>query len=123
MGLPEISNKNIAQYLNKDTIVQQTAEQIMKDFSMFGVTITYSGNTKNAYNELLSQVKSEISTLFSNDYGRLLSLLYQIDISDKELSKTHEELTNYTPLEVIAHQIIVRELKKVLTREYFKSKY
>jgi hypothetical protein len=121
MSLPEIRNDNVVQFLNNVNIVQETAEQIMKDFGMFGVAISFSGDVSQAYRELHLQLTDQIGILLDRDYGRLLSILYQVDITDKEIVKTAQELPDYNHVEVIAHQIIVRDLKKVLTRHYFKS--
>jgi len=49
-------------------------------------------------------------------------LLYQIDLSEKELSKTDSEIQFASITELITHKILERELKKVLIREYFKEK-
>ncbi|NJK98457.1 MAG: hypothetical protein HC905_29225 [Bacteroidales bacterium] len=68
------------------------------------------------------QLINQIETLLDRDFSRLLAVLYQVDISDKEIAKTAQELPEYSHVEVIAHQIIVRDLKKVLTRHYFKAK-
>jgi len=122
MNLPEVSNQNLESLLNREEIVRQTAEQIMKDFGMFGVEITFSGNTENAYHELHSQLTDQISDLFDRKYDLLLSVLYQVDISDRDIRKTRLELPDYTDVEVVAHQVIVRDLKKVLLRRYFKMK-
>jgi hypothetical protein len=122
MSLPEIRNDNVVLFLNNVNVVQETAEQIMKDFGMFSVTITFSGNVSEAYNELHVQLVDQIGILLDRDYGRLLSILYQVDISDKEIVRTAQELPDYNHVEVIAHQIIVRDLKKVLTRHYFRSR-
>ena len=121
MSLPDIQNNNVASFLTSAEIVQETAEQIMKDFGMFGVTITFSGNTSEAYYELHQQLITQIAVLLDRDYGRLLSILYQVDITDKEIAKAERELPDYNHVEIIAHQIIVRDLKKVLTRHYFKA--
>jgi len=121
MGLPDIRNDNVATFLNSADIVRETAEQIMKDFGLFGVTITFSGNTAEAYHELHQQLIAQIGDLLDRDYSKLLSILYQVDITDKEIARTEKELPEYSHVEIIAHQIIVRDLKKVLTRHYFKS--
>jgi hypothetical protein len=121
MKLPEIRNHNVGQYLNTAAIVEETAQQIMKDFGLFGVIITFSGNTDQAYVELHGQLIDQVSVLMERDFGRLLSVLYQVDISEKEIARAEMELPEYNQVEIIAHQIIVRDLKKVLTRHYFKS--
>lgn len=122
MKLPEIRNDNVGSYLNSAAIVEETAQQIMKDFGLFGVTITFSGNTEQAYFELHEQLIEQISVLMEKDFAKLLSVLYQVDITEKEIAQAEIEIPAYNHVEIIAHQIIVRDLKKVLTRHYFKSK-
>lgn len=121
MKLPEIRNHNVGQHLNSKEIVEETAQQIMKDFGLFGIIITFSGNTEQAYYELHDQLVQQVAVLMERDFGRLLSVLYQVDISEKEIAKAEKEIPEYNQVEIIAHQIIVRDLKKVLTRRYFKS--
>lgn len=121
MDLPQVSNSNVSGLLNQAEIVQETAAQIMKDFGMFGVEITFSGDTNNAYNELHQQLIDQISLLLERNYELLLSVLYQVDITDREIAKATRELPHYNQVEIIAHQVIVRDLKKVLLRRYFKN--
>ena len=122
MDLPNIQNNNLAEFLNKEDIIRKTAAQIMKDFALFGIKISFSGKIESAYDELLEQLVNQINTLLENDDKILLSVLYQVDISEMDLSKTKLDFPNYDQVEVIAHQIIARDLKKVLSRRYFKSK-
>lgn len=120
MNFPKVNNSNVVEHLNQAEIVQQTAEQIMKDFGMFGVEITFSGDISNAYEELHKQLIEQITLLVERNYDLLLSVLYQVDITDRELYKAEQELPHYSHIEIIAHQVIVRDLKKVLLRRYFK---
>ena len=122
MSFPQINNSNISSHLNQAEIVQQTAEQIMKDFGMFGVEITFSGNTDNAYEELHLQLIDQITLLVERNYDLLLSVLYQVDITEREIARAEQELPHYNHVEIIAHQVIVRDLKKVLLRRYFSAK-
>ena len=122
MEFPQVSNNNISSHLNQTEIVKETAEQIMKDFGMFGVEIIFSGDTTKAYNELHKQLIDQITILLERNYDLLLSVLYQVDITEREISRAERELPHYNHVEIIAHQIIVRDLKKVLLRRYFKSK-
>ena len=121
MNIPVVKNNNVSEYLNASGIIEETALQIMKDFGLFGVEITFSGNTADAYNELHKQLVEQISVLIDRDYGRLLSVLYQVDITEKEIANAEAELPHYSNIEIIAHQVIVRDLQKVLTRHYFKT--
>ncbi len=121
MNLPQVSNTNVSGLLNQEEIVRETAEQIMKDFGMFGVEITFSGDTSQAYHELHQQLIDQVIILMEQNYDLLLSVLYQVDITDREITKAERELPEYNHIEILAHQIIVRDLKKVLLRRYFKS--
>ncbi|SHF83231.1 hypothetical protein SAMN05444274_11045 [Mariniphaga anaerophila] len=122
MELPQIRNDNVSQYLDRAEIVRETAEQIMKDFGMFGVEINFSGDVANAYNELHLQLIEQVTELIRYNYDKLLSVLYQVDITEREIAKAETDLPHYNHVEIIAHQVIARELKKVLWRRYFKSK-
>ena len=121
MNLPDIQNTNLASFLNKADLIQETADQIMKDFGMFGIEITFSGNTETAYQELHEQLINQISIYLDRDYSRLMAVLYQVDITEHEIAKAHRELPHYNDLEILAHQVIFRDLKKVLYRRYYKS--
>lgn len=121
MNLPDLQNNNLASFLNRADIIQETAEQIMKDFGMFGIEISFSGQVENAYNELHEQLISQISVYLDKDYGLLMSVLYQVDITEYEIAKATRELPHYNDLEILAHQVIFRDLKKVLFRRYYKS--
>lgn len=122
MSLPQINNSNVSGFLNRSEIVHETARQIIKDFGMFGVEIAFSGNTNDAYQELHDQLTKQITNLAEKNYDLLLSVLYQVDITEREITKAEQDLPDYSHIEIIAHQVIVRDLKKVLLRRYFKSK-
>ena len=122
MEFPDIQNNNLSNFLNRSDIIQETAEQIMKDFGMFGIEITFSGNVENAYHELHDQLINQIAVYLDRDYSRLMAVLYQVDITEHEIAKASRELPHYNDLEVLAHQVIFRDLKKVLFRRYYRSK-
>lgn len=121
MKLPQVHITSVSAFLNEAEIVQETAQQIMKDFGMFGVEISFSGNTDTAYTELHNQLVHQISNLMDQNYDLLLSVLYQVDITDREIDRATRELPDYNHIEIIAHQVIFRDLKKVLLRRYFKG--
>ena len=121
MELPQVNNNNVSGFFSEEEIVKETAEQIMKDFGMFGVEITFSGDTSQAYYELHKQLIDQISILIDRNYELLLSVLYQVDITEKEIATATRDLPHYNQIEIIAHQVIVRDLKKVLLRRYFRN--
>lgn len=136
MNLPEITHQNIGQLLNKEAIINETITQIQKDFGMYQIDIKFDGNTETAYEQLMTSLASEITQLLAHDKSKLQSILYRIDLSEKHIQLTKNafrlastSLSNHGSVpnsfvetnQVIAHEIIVRELKKVLTRNYFKN--
>ena len=92
MKLPVVNNTNVSRLLDHAEIVRDTASQIMKDFGMFGVEITFSGDVANAYEELHNQLVNQISGLIHNNYEKLLSVLYQVDITDREIAQAQSDL-------------------------------
>lgn len=136
MNLPEITHQNIAQLLNKETIINETIAQIQKDFGMYNINIQFDGNTETAYEQLMDGLTVEVKQLLANDKSKLQSILYRIDLSEKAIKKalqltlvnnnqspiSNSNMSNFdNQQQVISHEIIVRELKKVLTRNYFKN--
>jgi hypothetical protein len=121
MAVPELNKSDIEGYRNQEEIIQLTAEQTIKDFALFGLEITFSGNTTSAYEELFDQLNSCLVELLSSDYRRLLSLLYHIDISEKELNKKLTSLSDTSALNQLTEMILNREMKKVIIRKYFNK--
>lgn len=104
-------------YLDKAELVQATAEQIMKDLGMFGIAITFSGDTAHAYEELHQQLTHQIDILLKNARHKLISILYRIDLSEEQLRQGFQTFPAYNQTETTAHLIIARELQKVLSRK------
>lgn len=112
---------NLELYKGREEIIHQTAEQIIRDFGRFGVEIIFSGDTGMAYQELFHQLDRNISHLIEDDFGKLYALLYQIDISESSIVARKREFPQHPDSEILTELIIHRELKKVLTRNYFKA--
>ncbi|PTN08942.1 hypothetical protein [Mangrovibacterium marinum] len=120
--LPNIKPGNVDVFLNREDIILDTIAQIMKDFGLFGVEIEYSGSIDDAYEKLHRQLVDQIDRLMHSNSDLLMSILYQVDISQRDIDQTANEFPRYNQIEVIAHQIIFRDLKKVLFRRYFSSR-
>ncbi|MCP9770959.1 hypothetical protein EGI22_23895 [Lacihabitans sp. LS3-19] len=121
MNLPEIRNANLESFLDKQEIVKALIAQISKDLGMYGIELHFEENAKTTYQILHNELVSKIENLFKNDSSRLFSILYRVDISEKDLALAGIELPDYNHTEIVAHQIIKRELKKVLIRKYYKN--
>jgi len=117
-----ISQRQIERSKQEEKYVLLTAEQVRKDFAMFGLDVEFSGQTALIYSELFAQLNMHVAFLLERNYEKLMSLLYQIDLGQKELQKAGLVNSYSTVAELITHMILERELKKVLTRAYFKEK-
>lgn len=121
MNLPDLKNLSIEPYRNREEVIRQVAAQIEKDFDQFGLEVNFSGEIKNAYEELFSQLNEHLSKLLDRDYHRLILLLYQIDVSENQIIRTELNFPDVPKSELLTELIILRELKKVLIRNYFKE--
>ncbi len=108
-------------YKTKTEVIRQTVEQIIKDFTMFGMDIEFTGNTDMAYEEMFIQLTSQVSRLLEIDPHRLSSLLYQVDLGENKVIESSTLHPEWSLPEVITELIIHRELKKVLIRNYYKN--
>lgn len=112
---------NLAPYKLQADIIQQTIHQIIKDFSMFGMEVYFTGNVALAYEEVHRQLSGFIETLIIHDFHKLLALLYQIDLNDETIIIAENEHPDTTRHELIADLIVHRELRKVVYRNYYKN--
>ena len=121
--LKEIESQLIlSNAFRKDELIRQTAMQIIKDFGEFGMNVKFSGNPKNAYNELLDQLIPYIDNLLKSDYHLFFNFLYRIDLNESLIFKTEAMYPDLDKSEIISHLILQRDLKKVLIRNYYKDK-
>ncbi len=103
---------SIQPYLTDLDILNQTVEQIQKDFSFFSLAVTFSGNRETAYNELCEQIHPHMKRLLETNYEQLLSVLYRIDIPEQQITHNAQHLTDL---------IIKRCLQKVVLRKLFSK--
>jgi hypothetical protein len=98
-------------FLDRPEIIGQVAEQVIKDFEMFGLTIVFSGNAFHVYDELFEQVSKQLENLVRNDQQRFISILYRIDLSEQQVKKALDETPSRTFSAVIADLILRRRFR------------
>ena len=113
---------NLSQYFNRIDLIKDTANQIIKDFDMFGLEIKFSGNAYNAYEELFEQIEPKINQLINTNQSKFMRVLYRIDLSDVQINKAINENSSETFSAIISDLIIKRELQKVVIRKQFNNK-
>ena len=121
MNKPSLNITDISQYFNRLDLIKDTANQIIKDFEMFGMEIKFSGNAYNAYEELFEQIQPHIEKLINTNQSKFMGIIYRIDISNSQIKKTLTENNSEPFADVITDLIIKRELQKVVIRQHYKN--
>ena len=73
-------------------------------------------------NELQQKLTAFINELILNDFQRLITILYRVDVDEKKLKRILKENIGTDAGEIIANLIIEREIQKIETRTQFESK-
>ncbi len=112
---------DITPYLNRADMLQETAEQIIKDFGMLGMEIKISQASNTTYPELFSVLLPLIEKLQKKNTQSFYSLMYRIDISEGQIKKAVEDSKNRSFSEVLTDLILKRELLKVVIRKHYSE--
>ncbi len=110
---------SIQPYLNDLDILNQTAEQVKKDLGFFSLDVKFSGRKENAYEELFNQVFPHVRQLMEREYEKFFSLLYRVDISEKQIHVAQNADPEAEVAKIISDLIIKRCLQKVVLRKLF----
>jgi len=119
LSKPEINNSTIEKYRHDLEIIRNTASQIIKDFELFGIEITFSGNEHTAYEELKSQIIPVLSALYKNNYSNFNSLLYRVDVNEIKVLEILRNSVKEEQPEQLAKLILEREFIKVLFKKLY----
>jgi hypothetical protein len=103
-------------------IINATREQILRDLNLAGTELSLSGDPYKAYEELKIQLTPFIRKKYNQDKISFQSLLYRVDVSEKDFKNSLTPDSTDTFEEKISELIIRREFQKVITRKYFSEK-
>jgi archaellin len=109
-------------YRSDLAIIRETVLQINRDINMDSMEVILSGNEQTAFVELKKQLIPIIEKLQKGDRSFFNSLLYRIDINEKDYRKMIENDSDVDFSAKLAELIIRREFQKVLTRRFFSDK-
>ena len=121
MDFPAISRNDLIRASRRNELIVETGRQIQKDFGEFGLEIRFSGTAESFYEELFDQMKNHVADLTADSLDRFMHFLYRIDISEKQIMMYESEMPYQPYSEVLTELIIHRELKKVITRDFFRN--
>lgn len=106
-------------YFNHEPIIELTRIQILKDFEGIGETLNL--NQCKSHKELFNQLFPLIAYFIQTHHQKLMNVLYRIDVSEQVIQKKLNEQPNLQADIILAHLIIEREMRKVITRLYFSE--
>lgn len=119
--LPKLDKKSLEEYYNQEEIIRDTALQVQKDFGTYGYEIKMPRQIQWIYKELFDQLVPTFNDLLVNHNRQLLAMLYTIDVSEIQIRR-EASLNPTVPLaEIMTEMVLERELKKVITRHYFRN--
>lgn len=121
MGFPKLTRTALVEASRRNELIIETGKQIQKDFGEFGFQINFSEQADLFYEELFHQMKFYVADLLSNNMQQFMHFLYRIDVSEQQIALYQQEMPDSNYDEVITELIIHRELKKVITRDYFRQ--
>ena len=103
--------------IEKNSFLNETVEQLEKDFLMVGVNFDVPKPVLN-YSSLFNFTLHLIDALNEKDSQKILNLLYRIDLSE-EIVKDEMQQTDLSFTKMISEMIVKRELYKVIIRKKF----
>ena len=121
MKYPSTKRADLLEATKRNEMILETAQQIQKDFAEFGLTIHFSGKAAFFYTELFDQMKVHIDELLTSNQAQFMHLMYRIDIHEQEIAQYEQEMPDHSYVEVITELVIHREIKKVITRDFFRK--
>lgn len=111
--LPSLNESDLKPWFDKLEMIQRCVEQVQKDLGSFGIVLTTSGDAKNAYQELFTQLEPQLDRLLHRN-TTMLQILYKVDVNEDLVRKSIEQGEKIS--EVLTRLILWRELQKVVTR-------
>lgn len=75
-----------------------------------------------SYNQAHEQLASWVNDLIKNDFERLVSLLYRIDVNEQKLKSLLKQFPDEDAGNIIASLILERQEQKLKTRELFSQR-
>lgn len=70
---------------------------------------------------LFDKLSAQVNDLINNDFERLISLLYRIDVSEEKLKTILKQNVSAHSADLIARLIIERQLQKIRLRGKYKK--
>lgn len=114
-----ISLSELKEYFNNAEFVLKTQQQISKDFAKFNLIFPENfDNTLFSKEEIELLIGEHLIDFLKEGEGRLLQLLYTIDLSEKQFLNITTK-SDFIPR--LSEMILLREAYKVFLRKKFST--
>ncbi|MGQ1890389.1 hypothetical protein ACT29H_08080 [Thermophagus sp. OGC60D27] len=121
MMLPSFSKEELEKASRREELIEETIRQIIKDFSEFDLDIRFPGSDDDYYGHLFQQMQKHVTHLLLHHREKLFNLLYRIDLEVSDVDSYQKQMPE-VPFEPLLTELIIhRELKKVITRDFFRQ--
>jgi len=117
-----MENLHPEKYRHDLEVVRNTASQVIKDFGISGVEISFSGNHETAYQELLNQVLPALKQLYKERKEVFMTLLYRIDVDERKVRQLAAKESSVDFFVKLTQLVIDREFTKVLIRKLYSAR-
>jgi len=111
--------QKIDSYLKSGDFLEETVNQLVKDFLMVGVNFDIEKQVKN-YKYLFDFTFHLINTLNERNPKTILTLLYRIDLPEEKV-KEEMKKTKLSFTEMLSEMIVKRELQKIIIKDYYSN--
>lgn len=116
--LPTLTQDEIMPWFLKYELINDCVLQVQKDLNSYGITLSYSGNPNDAYQELFLQLQPQIEKLLTSN-SSLTEILYRVDVKESDVKKAQVSDEHFSAS--LTRLILWRELQKVVTRFLLKK--
>lgn len=96
--------------------VEETAQQLIKDFNMLGHHVELKPLKIDKYADLFQLATTKIKYLYENEYEVFLNLIYRIDLDETQLNALIQAVAPPQLYEKITEVVLKREFIKVFLR-------
>lgn len=117
--LPESWNKELINKNSEINWVQETANQLLKDFNMLDIPLALKSLGDESYGDLFNQVKHYLEVLHKTQYEAFLNLLYRIDVPEITSNHLLAESSNSDYYSNLTEVVLFREFMKVVYRHRY----
>lgn len=104
---------------NKAQLLNDVALQLEKDLNRSGIQTGWTADELADPVRVIENLRDILHTLYETDRGKLSTIMYSVDLSEREISRQLNRPNAREMPEELAVLILKRVLQKVVLRSYY----